>query len=80
MPEQIVDELREQMPLSDPKLNALREVTLAIMETHGWVEEQDIIDFTEINNSVETSEQIVETTLLDFIKNKAYKLSHIFQP
>jgi len=45
VPEQIINELREQKALSDPKLNALREVTLTIMEKRGWLEEQDIMSF-----------------------------------
>jgi len=45
VPEQIVVELRDQKTLSDAKLNALREITLAIMEKQGWLEEYDIKDF-----------------------------------
>jgi len=45
VPEQIVSELRDQKELSDAKLNVLREITLAIMEKQGWLEEQDIMRF-----------------------------------
>jgi len=47
MPENILTELREQRPLSDPKLNALRNFALAEIEHRGWVPEQAINDFTE---------------------------------
>lgn len=43
--EQLLTELREQKILSDPKLNALRNITLSIMAHHGWVPEEEIIDF-----------------------------------
>jgi AhpD family alkylhydroperoxidase len=45
MPEQTLTELREQASLSDKKMDALRKMTLSIMEYHGWVPEEDIIDF-----------------------------------
>lgn len=45
IPEAILNELREQRPLSDPKLNALRNFALAERDKRGWVSEQDLIDF-----------------------------------
>ena len=45
MPEQTLIELREQRPLSDAKLNALRQFTLSIMQHRGWVPQQDTTDF-----------------------------------
>ena len=45
MPEQTLTELREQKPLSDSKLNALRNFTLSLMEHRGWVPENDIAEF-----------------------------------
>jgi len=38
-------ELRELKPLSDPKLNALRNFTLSVMKNNGWVPDTDIKDF-----------------------------------
>ena len=45
IPEQTLEELREQKTLSDPKLNELREFTLSVMEHHGWVPETAISNF-----------------------------------
>lgn len=45
MPEQTLKELRDQVQLSDPKLNALRNFTLSMMEHRGWVPEEDLADF-----------------------------------
>ena len=45
MPEQTLIELRDQRPLSDSKLNALRNVTLSVMQHRGWVPEQDLTTF-----------------------------------
>jgi uncharacterized peroxidase-related enzyme len=45
MPEQTLTELRKQTALSDKKLNALRNLTLSVMEHRGWMPEKDITDF-----------------------------------
>lgn len=45
MPEQTLTELRKEAALSDQKLNALRKLTLSVMEHRGWVPEEDITDF-----------------------------------
>ena len=45
IPDEILSELREQRPLSDPKLNALRNFTLVEMEHRGWVPEQALSEF-----------------------------------
>lgn len=45
MPEEILTGLREQRPLADPKLNALRNFTLAVMAHRGWVPKEDISAF-----------------------------------
>jgi uncharacterized peroxidase-related enzyme len=46
IPEVTLQELREQRPLSDPKLNALRNFALAELENRGWVSEEAINEFT----------------------------------
>jgi uncharacterized peroxidase-related enzyme len=46
IPEVTLQELREQRPLSDPKLNALRNFALAELENSGWVSEEAINEFT----------------------------------
>jgi len=45
IPKQTLTELREQRPLSDTKLEALRRFTLSVMEHSGRVPEQDLADF-----------------------------------
>jgi uncharacterized peroxidase-related enzyme len=42
MPDEILAELREQKPLSDRKLNALRTLVMSILHHRGWVPEQDL--------------------------------------
>ena len=45
MPEQTVSELRQEKALSEPKLDALRNFTLSVLEHRGWVPEADITSF-----------------------------------
>ena len=45
MPDGILAELREQKPLSDRKLNALRTLVMSILRHRGWVPEQDLEHF-----------------------------------
>ena len=42
MPEDVLTALREQKPLSDQKLNALRALVLSVLCHHGWVPEEDL--------------------------------------
>jgi uncharacterized peroxidase-related enzyme len=42
MPEDVLAALREQRPLSDPKLNALRALVLSVLRHRGWVPEADL--------------------------------------
>ena len=45
MPEDILTALRDQRPLSDRKLNALRTLVLSIMRHRGWVPEDELGHF-----------------------------------
>jgi uncharacterized peroxidase-related enzyme len=45
MPENILAELRAQKELSDPKLNAVRTLALALMEHRGWLPENELNNF-----------------------------------
>ena len=42
MPEDVLAALREQRPLSDHKLNALRALVLSVLHHRGWVPEADL--------------------------------------
>lgn len=45
IPEDTLAELRAQQALSDPKLNAVRNLALALMKHRGWLPEQELDDF-----------------------------------
>jgi uncharacterized peroxidase-related enzyme len=43
--ESIIEALRTNKPISDPKLQALRQFTVSMVEKRGWASEQEINDF-----------------------------------
>ena len=45
VPAEIVAALRNDQPLSDPRLDALRRFTAAVVEQRGWVSETEIQEF-----------------------------------
>ena len=45
IPEDTLAELRAQQPLSDPKLNAIRNLSLELIKHRGWVSENELDDF-----------------------------------
>ena len=45
MPTEILSQLRDQQALSDPKLDAVRNLSLAILEKRGWVSDEELETF-----------------------------------
>ena len=85
MPEQTLTELREQRPLSDPKLDALRRFTLSVMEHRGWVPEHDMADFEaagfEQVHVLEVLTILAQKTLSNYYNHVAHTpLDEMFAP
>ncbi|MGB5297490.1 MAG: carboxymuconolactone decarboxylase family protein [Thiogranum sp.] len=85
MPEQTLAELREQRPLSDPKLDTLRRFTLSVMAHRGWVSEQDIADFQaagyDQRHLLEVLTLLAQKTLSNYYNHVAQTpLDEMFQP
>jgi len=47
IPKDTLAELRTQQPLSDPKLNAVRNLSLALIKYRGWLPDNELDDFIE---------------------------------
>jgi uncharacterized peroxidase-related enzyme len=45
IPEDTLAALRAQQPLADPKLNAVRNLSLALIKYRGWLPEKELDDF-----------------------------------
>ena len=85
IPEQTLSELRQQAALSDPKLNALRNFTLAEMEHRGWVPDNVINDFVEAgydqSHVLEVITIIAQKTLSNYFNHIAQTpLDDMFKP
>ncbi|MEA3276978.1 MAG: carboxymuconolactone decarboxylase family protein [Pseudomonadota bacterium] len=76
MPEPILTELREQRPLSDPRLDALRGFTLSVMEHRGWVPEEDLADFQaagfDQRHVLEVITILAQKTLSNYVNHMAH--------
>jgi uncharacterized peroxidase-related enzyme len=47
VPEEVIEALREERPISDPRLEALRRFTETLVEKRGWASEQEVRTFLE---------------------------------
>ena len=75
MPDNILDQVRKGQTLSDKKLEALRTLTLNIMQNNGWVPEKDIDAFTSagygINHVMEVITLVSLMTLTNYVSHIA---------
>lgn len=76
MPQGILAELRDQKPLSDKKLNALRTLVLSIMRHRGWVPEQDLEHFVAAGY---TRRHVLDVITLLALKTLSNYVNHIAQ-
>lgn len=76
MPDGILAELREQRPLSDRKLNALRTLVLSMMRHRGWVPEQDLEHFVAAGY---TRRHVLDVITLLALKTLSNYVNHIAQ-
>lgn len=76
MPEDILLELRDQKPLSDRKLNALRTLVLSMMRHRGWVPEEDLEHFVAVGY---TRRHVLDVITLLALKTLSNYANHIAQ-
>lgn len=74
VPEDVLTALRSGSPLADPKLEALRQFTLAVVTKRGWVEADDIAAFTAAGYG---SEQILEVVTGVTLKTLTNYVNHV---
>lgn len=74
MPNKILAELREQEPLSDRKLNALRAVVMSILHHRGWVPDQDLEYFAIAGY---TQRHLLDVLTLVALKTLSNYVNHI---
>ncbi|MEW6131513.1 MAG: carboxymuconolactone decarboxylase family protein [Acidobacteriota bacterium] len=74
MPDATLCELREQRPLSDPKLKVLRDFTLAVVKERGWVAPTEVEAFLGAGYS---RRQLLEVITVVAMKTLSNYVNHI---
>jgi alkylhydroperoxidase family enzyme len=60
VPKAVTDALRAGQPLPDPRLEALRRFTTAVVEARGWVDKAEVAAFQEAGYD---AQQVLEVVL-----------------
>ena len=74
VPKAVTDALRAGKPLPDPRLEALRRFTTAVVEARGWVDEPEVAAFQEAGYDVQ---QVLEVVLGVGMKTLSNYTNHI---
>ena len=74
MPEDVLAALREQRPLLDQKLNALRALVLSILRHRGWVPEADLKHVVAVGY---TQRQVLDVLTIVALKTLSNYVNHI---
>jgi uncharacterized peroxidase-related enzyme len=74
MPEDVLAALREQRPLSDQKLNALRALVLSVLRHRGWVPEADL---EHVVAAGYTQQHVLDVLTIVALKNLSNYVNHI---
>jgi len=73
VPEDVIQSLRNNEPINDKKLEALRQFTYAVVDKRGWVEESEINSFLEAGYSkaqaLEVIVGVAQKTLSNYINH-----------
>lgn len=75
MPEDILTALRDQAPLTDKKLNAVRTFVVSLMHHRGWVPEKDLEDFVTAGYSRQHILDVITLLALKTLSNYANHLA-----
>lgn len=76
MPEDILEQLRNGQPLSDPKFEALRSYTQSVVEKRGWVSEELIDAFISAGYSTQHILDVLTIVSLKTLSNYTNHVAH----
>lgn len=74
VPKAVTDALRAGQPLPDPRLEALRRFTTAVVEARGWVDKAEVAAFQEAGYD---AQQVLEVVLGVGMKTLSNYTNHI---
>ncbi len=76
VPSDVIDALRDNTPIADPKLEALRTFTEIVNEKRGWPEESEIAAFLAAGYSHQTVLEVILGTSLKVLSNYTNHIAH----
>ena len=76
VPQDVTDAIRNDLPIADYKLEALRIFTTKVVDRRGWVSEEDIQTFVQAGYN---KQQIIEVILGVSLKTLSNYVNHISQ-
>ncbi|THJ08513.1 MAG: carboxymuconolactone decarboxylase family protein [Nitrospira sp. CG24C] len=76
MPEDVLAALRDQRPLSDGKLNALRTLVLSVLHRRGWVPEEELEHFVAAGYSQRHVLDVLTIVSLKTLSNYVNHVAH----
>lgn len=65
----VIDALRNDTAISDPKLEALSQFAIAVNESRGWVEQRDLDAFLAVGYTKQTVLEVILVTSLKVMSN-----------
>lgn len=74
VPEDVIDALRDDNPIADEKLEALRKFTLAVVDKQGWLAEADLDAFFDAGYG---RQQVLEVLVGVAMKTMSNYVNHI---
>ena len=76
VPSDVIDALRDDTPIADPKLEALRRFAAIVNEKRGWPEENEIATFIAAGYSEQTVLEVILGTSLKVMSNYTNHIAH----
>jgi uncharacterized peroxidase-related enzyme len=76
VPEQAIEAIRQDQPIEDRRLEALRKFTTTVVDKRGWITEQDIGEFEEAGFN---RAQVLEVVLAISFKTLSNYVNHFAQ-
>ena len=74
VPRDVVDAIRDDQPIADPRLEALRQFTVAVVENRGWLDAEQLENFTSAGYG---NQQILEVILGVAMKTISNYTNHV---
>jgi AhpD family alkylhydroperoxidase len=76
VPADVIRALRDNTPIADSKLEVLRQFTIGVVESRGWLTQQDIANLITAGYSQQTVFDVILGTSLKIMSNYTTSVAH----